>query len=327
MTMNTYSPLAPGDEIRVIAPSSSWQAKRAANYERAQRVLEDLGYKVTFGMHVKNVQRLGTASVADRLADFHAAYADPSVKLVLAMHGGWACNALLPGIDWDLVRSNPKPLTGFSDITALLNALYVETGTPQYLGPNFASLGKREASDYTVQNMHRVLQASLPVELTRSRHWEPKHKKPLARTRPWLVLQSGEAEGVAIGGNIGTFYLLQGTPWQPAFDKPTILLAEDDDQSGVYTAQEFDRRLESILQLPGARGNIAGILIGRFQPASKVSLPDVGHIVKRLGLGNIPVVADVDFGHTWPMLTLPIGGRLHMRASTKPNTTTINLVQ
>lgn len=302
--------LSVDDEIRVIAPSCSWRKNRDGMYTRAEDFLATQGFRVSFGRNVKAVERFETASVAARLQDLHDAYADKRVKAIIALEGGYAANALLPHIDWALVQSNPKPLIGFSDITVLLNGIYAQTGFINYLGPLFSTLGRPKVADYSRNNLISVLTKIAPLDLVKSKRWESSPKKPLVKTRSWRVLQPGEAEGVIVGGNLGSFYLLQGTPYQPRFDRPMILVVEDDDEPGRFgSAREFDRRLESVLQLPGARENVTGLLIGRFQPTSGVKLTDVAYIVRRLKLGGIPVVCDVDFGHTRPLLTLPVGGR------------------
>jgi muramoyltetrapeptide carboxypeptidase len=323
--MNDTYRLQPGDEVRIIAPSASAAEHKAAKYERARQLLQSLGLKVTFAKNVYSMERFDTASVDARLSDLHEAYRDPKVKLVMALAGGWSANALLDGIDWKLIADNPKPLLGYSDLTALVNALYARTGRVQYLGPTLSTLGRQELEDYTVQNLQKVLFGAQDLTLTRSRKWQRGRGAALSKTRAWKVLQPGVAEGVLIGGNLGTFYLLQGTPYQPVFDKPVILLVEDDDEAGKYSAREFDRRLQSLLQLPGVRENLRGLAIGRFQPSSRVTMPDVAYIVQRMRLGDIPVIADVDFGHTMPMLTLPIGGQARLNA--QDNQASINLLQ
>lgn len=322
MTMNR---LQPGDEVRIIAPSGGWQVRRTEAYGRAKERLEALGLTVSYGKNIQSQGRFRTGALDDRLADLHDAYRDPNVRLVMAMHGGWSANGLLRNIDWDLVQSNPKPVLGFSDITVLLNALYAKTGRVQLLGPTFSALGGRELVDYTVTNLQSVLMGEGPVALRRSKQWQRSRSSTLSKTRPWKVLQPGRAEGMLVGGNLGTFYLLQGTACQPVFNKPTILVAEDDDEPGKFCAREFERRLESLLQLPGARKSIRGLVIGRFQPSSRVTMPDVRAIVANLNLGDIPVIADVDFGHTMPMLTLPIGGTAEVLA--EGNQAKFNLLQ
>ena len=314
-----------GDEIRVVAPSGAWQPRRRATYDRAKQRLEALGLMVTYGQNIQAQERFRTGPVAERLADLHDAYHDPKVKLVMALHGGWSANALLPGMDWQLIAANPKPLIGFSDITVLVNALYARTGVTQYLGPTYSALGGRAAVDYTLDSFKNVLFGTGPLQLRRSRGWQRERGSSPAKTRPWKVLQPGTGQGVLLGGNLGTFYLLQGTPYLPAFTQPTILAVEDDDEAGRHNAVEFDRRFESLLQLPGVRKNLRGVLIGRFQPSSRVTMPDVAHIVRRLQLQGVPVIADMDFGHTVPLLTLPIGGTVQI--TTAGNRPCVNLLQ
>lgn len=308
-------PLKPGDEIRVIAPSfSKSKRKNQRSAQRAKERLESLGYRVTFGKYLDSQFHLGTARVEKRIQDFNDAYSDKNVKAIVAFTGGWSANELLPYIDWELIKSNPKPLIGFSDITVLLNAIYAKTGLIGYLGPNFQGLGRMTSWQYTLNNLNAVMQQKTPITLKKSKVWGVK-PRTLYKTKAWKILQQGEAEAILLGGNVGTFYLLQGTEFQPDFNEPFILAAEDDDESGRLTAREFSRRLESILQLPNVRKNLRGVLVGRFQPESKVSSADIASIIKSKHLGNVPIVAGVDFGHTLPILTIPIGGKI--RLSTK----------
>lgn len=307
--------MKPGDEIRIIAPSFSWRSNREKAYWRSIKRLEDLGYKVTLGQSIKKYGRFGTAAKEERLGDFHSAYADKNVRAILCLNGGWSANELLPGIDWQLLRNNPKPLIGFSDITVLHNAIWAKTGQVGYLGPNLGSFGWASASHwrYTLDNLQQVLTNDKPLQLSKSQGWQS-GKAAYKTTPPWKVLQPGQVQGMLIGGNLGTYYLLQGTEFAPKFDRDIILAIEDDAEAGSASAREFDRRLESLLQQPGAKQSIKGVLIGRFEKDSKVTLPDIRDIVKRKLTTTIPVVADVDFGHTKPLLTLPIGGTVSMQA-------------
>lgn len=302
-------------EVRVIAPSCSMRPSQKRQYERAQERIESLGYKVTFAKHVDSDFHQGTARAEDRARDFNDAYSDTNVAVVMAMHGGWAANEILPYIDWNIIRNNPKPLIGFSDITVLLNAVYAKTGIRNYLGPNFSTIGSMRSWEYTLASLGAALQG-LSIEPTRSRLWGTGREKKGHRTKPWKVIQPGVCRAPLLGGNAGTFYLLQGTEYQPRFDKDFVLAYEDDDESGKYTAREFSRRLESLLQLPGVRENIQGMLIGRFQPESRVTDKELESIVLSKHIGDIPIISRVDFGHTLPMLTLPIGGKVAIDAST-----------
>ncbi len=321
--MRVTKPLKPGDEIRIIGPSASWDRSRIGGYKRSAERLKKLGYKVTYGENIKVSGRFKTAPVQARLEDFHQAYSDKAVKAILCVTGGWSANELLPGINWEHLHGNNKPLIGFSDITVLLNAIFAKTGNIGLLGPNFGSLG-RQYYHYSLENLQKVLISETEVVLERSKQWEPSKNK-LQETRPWKILQSGQASGVLIGGNLGTYYLLQGTEYAPQFKGDTILAIEDDDEAGKLTAREFDRRLESLLQQPNARTAVKGVLIGRFQLSSKVTMPDIKDIVSRKFHSDVPVIADMDFGHTKPLLTFPIGGMVSIDAmGRKP---TIKLIE
>jgi len=310
------TPLKPGDEIRIIAPSRSQGSGRSRQYERAQERLESLGYKITFSKYTKSKFHLGTATAEQRAEDFNTAFADKNVKAVMAIHGGWSANEILPLVNWQLVVANPKPLFGFSDITVLLNGIYAKTGNVGYLAPNFATLGSMTSWQYTLENLNNVLTQQFPLNLTKSKEWGAS-KSDRFKTKAWKILSQGEAEATLLGGNLGTLYLLQGTEYQPKFDKPFIFALEDDDEAGKYTAREVSRRFESLLQLPNFRKNLRGVIIGRFPPDSKVTQSEIKSIVDSKLLGDIPVIAGVDYGHTLPMLTLPIGGTVRLVVNKK----------
>lgn len=310
--------LEKGDEIRVIAPSQSWGKRRyQRGYERAKERLESLGYKITYGQSVKNVLHFGTATREDRAEDLNEAYENKNIKLVMALSGGWSANEVLPLIDWQIVRANPKPLIGFSDITVLLNAIYAKTGVSGFLGPNFSTFGRMPEWQYTLNNFESAMQGS-SQRLTKSRSWGERGSKRY-RTKSWQCLEVGKANAKLLGGNLGTLYLLQGTEYQPKFDESFIFLLEDDDEAGGYTAREVSRRFESLLQLPNFRDNLQGLIMGRFQKGSNISEKDITSIIVSKNLGSIPIAYNVDFGHTLPMLTLPIGLEISLIVDNKVN--------
>lgn len=292
--------------IRVIAPSQSWQQRKVPIYRRAVRRLEMAGYAIDFGSNIKERDWFGTASIQSRAMDLHDALEDDCVKAILCLDGGWSANQLLPSIDWKLVGANPKPIIGYSDCTVLLNAIYAKTGQKTLLGPVLTTLGDKNNGDMSLVALISALEDTC-YEIMRTPTWKSGNNV-FRSEKQWGVLNPGSAEGVLIGGNLGSLYLLQGTPYMPAFERDTILAIEDDDEALENTAKEFDRRLESILQQPNARRYIVGVVVGRFQKSSAVSRRELELILgSRLGT-SIPIVYDVGFGHTSPMATLRIGG-------------------
>lgn len=227
--------LRPGSAVRVIAPSRSLAIIGSDTRAEADRKLAALGLKISFGEYVADCDDFASSASAARLADLHAAFADPAVDGILTVIGGFNANQLLTGIDYSLVAAHPKVLCGFSDITALSNALYARTGLVGYSGPHYSSFGMKQHFDYTEAGFVACLMDDEPTELVPSPTWsddtwfvdqEDRHTEPGSG---WWVLQEGEAEGTIVGGNLCTLNLLQGTPFMPPLDG-SVVFAEDDDQ-------------------------------------------------------------------------------------------------
>jgi muramoyltetrapeptide carboxypeptidase len=308
--------LLPGSSVRVIAPSRSLAVISSDVRVEADRKLAALGLDVSFGEHVGECDDFSSSSVAARLADLHAAFADPAVDGILTVVGGFNANQLLTGIDYSLVATSPKVVCGFSDITALSNALYARTGLVGYSGPHYSSFGMKQHFEYTQAGFVACVMEDGPAELSPCPAWsddpwyvsqDDRHLEPGSG---WWVLQEGEAAGTIVGGNLCTLNLLQGTPFMPSLDG-VVVFVEDDAQVKPW---DFDRDLVSLLQQP-AFGGVAGVVIGRFQKATGMTRDLLSQVVAaKPELAGLPVIANVDFGHTTPMLTFPIGGTVEIRA-------------
>ena len=126
------------------------------------------------------------------------------------------------------------------------------------------------------------------------------------------MIQEGICEGAIVGGNLCTLNLLQGTPYMPDL-KDKVLFLEDDNIMGDYFVYEFDRNLQSLLQTYGAE-SIKGIVFGRFEESCKMDKEMIQKIIKDKVAPHIPVIFGVDFGHVFPMITYPIGGKVRVEA-------------
>ncbi len=301
--------LHPGDHLRVIAPSTSMAVVSPEVRAIAADHLEGLGFSISFGQHALEKDDFSSSSVVSRLADLHAAFADPSVNGILTAIGGYNANQLLAQIDYDLIRSHPKVFCGYSDITALCNAIYAKTGLVTYSGPHFSSFGMEKGLEFTLEYFRKCLMEEGPFEVRPSKDWSDDswyHEQSNRMFYPnsgWLLLATGSAQGKLLGGNLCTLNLLQGTEYMPDLEA-SILLVEDDEES--YPAV-FDRDLQSLLHQPGFSG-VRGLLVGRFQKASHMETGLLKQIVCKPELDHIPVGADLDFGHTTPIFTFPVGG-------------------
>ena len=302
-----------GDTVRVIAPARS----RAMVDEHDHSALiesrfAELGLRLTYGEHIGVRDDFDSSPVADRLADLHAAFADPGVAAVLTVIGGFSSNELLPHLDWELIAANPKVFCGYSDITALQNAMSARTGLVTYSGPHWSTFGMRDHLEQTLSWFAEALFTDRPVELRPAPTWTDDAwflDQDDRRVRPndgWWPLRPGTARGRIVGGNLCTLNLLQGTGYLPSLEG-AVLMVEDDAASDPVT---FARDLTSLLQLPDATG-VRGLVVGRFQERSGMTRDLLRQIVARQPrLDRVPVLANADFGHTSPLATLPIGGEV-----------------
>lgn len=134
--------LKAGDEIRIIAPARSMKIISAESQEIANKRLTDLGFKITFGKHINESDEFASSSIESRIRDLHEAFLDKNVKAILTVIGGFNSNQLLKYIDWNIIKNNPKIFCGYSDITALNNAILKKTGLVSYYGPHYSSFGQ-----------------------------------------------------------------------------------------------------------------------------------------------------------------------------------------
>ncbi len=309
--------LRPGDELRVIAPSLSLPMISPANRALATARLEDLGLRVTFGEHVLEQDDFGSTSIEHRLADLHAAFADPGVAAILTVIGGANSNQLLPYLDWDLIAANPKVFCGYSDITALSCAITARTGLVTYSGPHYSTFAMRDHFEQTLAWFRSALWPDEPLVVSPAASWtddrwfDDQDDRLVRPNEGHWTIAAGHAEGRLVGGNLCTLSLLQGTGSLPDL-RGAIVFVEDDAESGTY---DFDRDLTSLTQQPGF-DRVRGLLIGRFQAAFGMTRATLEAIVRsKRELVGMPVVANVDFGHTDPMLTIPVGGTAVVEAA------------
>ncbi len=310
--MKTVFPqkLKKGDEVRVIVSSRSFSLLSEETKNIASQRFSELGLKVSFGKHISETDEFLSSSIESRIEDIHEAFLDKNVKAVFTVLGGFNANQLLKYIDWDIIKNNPKIFCGYSDVTILNNSIYHKTGLVNYYGPHYSTFGQKLYFDYTLDYFKKCLLSEGEFLITPSDNWSDdawyinQEERNLIKNNGFLVINEGEATGIILGGNLCTLNLLQGTEYFPDLSN-SILFIEDDELSNPVT---FDRDLQSLIHQPNFN-KVKGLVIGRFQKISDVNNDKLIKIIKtKKELDNIPVVANVDFGHTDPKTTFPIGG-------------------
>lgn len=264
----------------VISPAGPVEASAL---KAGLEALDRAGLRVRLGAHV--FDKLGYMAGDDllRLHDFHTMFEDSSIKAIFCTRGGYGALRLLDKIRYQLVKENPKILVGFSDITALLMALFSKTGLVTFHGPMVRSL-RQEPS----QNFHSLLQmvessGTCTLELDGAKTAIP-----------------GNVRGTLVGGNLTLLCHLVGTPFIPSF-KGCILVLEDTGEQ-IY---RLDRMLTH-LRLSGHFEGVAGIVAGAFEGCGERDAID-GLLLDALQDFQIPLVTDAPIGHGAGNLTLPIG--------------------
>ena len=308
--------LKPGDGVRIVAPATSLKYIPEDQQKTAAGRLAGLGLRLSYAANGEMMDRFDSAPVEARVSDLHEAFADPGVGGMLTTLGGHNSSQLLEYLDYDLIRANPKVLCGYSDITALATAIHAKTGLVTYSGPHFSTFAMKRGIEYTLDHFERCLMRDEPFEIEPADHWsddpwyEDQEHRNFVPNPGCAIINEGEAQGKLLGGHLGTFCLLFGTPYMPNL-AGSILLLECDEETQPY---HLDRELQSLAYQPGFQG-VQGLVFARFQKASNVDLETLSEIVRgKRDLAGIPVVANASFGHTTPQFTFPIGGAGSLRA-------------
>lgn len=318
--METITPakLKTGDEIRVISPSDS--LARVGGMEEnlvAKERLEAIGFKVTFGAHIDENDILDSAKIESRVADLHAAFLDPNVKGILATIGGETANELLPYIDWEIIRNNPKVFCGYSDTTALHAAIFAKTGLVTYYGPSYSSFKMTALQSYQTNSFVNAVVATKPQPIVASEFWASDpwflaDYRPDHQPNTWKTYTDGKVTGIVLGGNIDTLYLTFGTPFQPDLTVKPILLVEQAEGTNSYV---LARQLAQLLQVcPHPKG----LIIGRAPKETGTTEEMLLYILAKYPvLKQIPVIYDVNVGHAQPIATIPLGAVVTLDATHK----------
>ena len=306
-----------GDRIEIIAPSGSIWRIEPPLVELAKNKLVNMGYEVTFSKNIYELDDFDSSSVESRIADINEAFANPDVKIILAAIGGCSANQLLDYIDYENIKNNPKLFCGYSDINILLNAITKMTGLITYLGPNFVNFAVKKGFEYTENYFNMIVTSNNRIKIIDSEYYSDdkwyinQEKREFIKNSGRKVINRGNAYGKIVGGNLCSLQLLQGTKYFPDL-RNTILFLEDDDLVGKNFIYEFDRNLQSLIQQPGFE-QVKGIIIGRHQLDSQVNDELFVKLIKnKKELNGIPIIYNVDFGHTQPFITIPIGGFCEM---------------
>jgi muramoyltetrapeptide carboxypeptidase len=292
-----------GQTVGIISPSAA-SADRM-EYTFAKEAMEAMGLKVKVGSNFKN--RFGHLAGTDeeRAADFNAMFADPEVKAIICLRGGSGAARILPLIDYEQVKANPKPLLGYSDITALHCALQSQTGLISFHGPN-------GSGSWNSFHANQFQQLFFDQKLLSFKNEVTKGDDLVAKGNRIQTLTKGTVEGKILGGNLTVLTALSGSIYYPDF-QDAILFIEDVGEDPY----RIDRMM-STLKLNGTLGKIKGFVFGQCsdcKPGSGYGAFTVDQIMDQYIIPlNIPAYIGAMIGHISKQFIIPVGARVRLNA-------------
>ncbi len=320
--------LQPGDTIAIVSPSWGGPAVFPHRLEQGIQQLEALGYTVIIAPHAKNNHSWVSDTPENRAEDLMEMFANPQVKAIIASIGGDHSCQLLPLLDFDLIRRNPKIFMGFSDITVLNVAIAQATGLVTFNGPavmtDFAEFPTM--LEYTRAAFLRTVAHAKPAGTFQpSPVWTEEFLDWSTRadqTRPrnleaapgWTWLKPGRAAGRLLGGCIESLQHLRGTRFWPDWQGALFFFETSEEKPTPATVDGILTDYENM----GILDQINGLLVGRpmsYTPKEREQLRQV--ILERTHKYHFPIITDMDFGHTTPQLTLPIGCLARIDSATR----------
>jgi muramoyltetrapeptide carboxypeptidase len=294
------SPLLPvasihsGAGISVVSPASFASSERVdLGIER----LRKLGYRPCIGADTQTRGPLFFAGAPElRLADLHAAFADPDTSLVAAVRGGYGSNYLLGGLDLDLIRAHPKPFFAYSDMTGIQLRLLDQLGLPAFHGPMVA------ADLYLEDGVHLPsFQAALAGE-----------PYAVSAAEGLRTLKPGITRGTLYGGCLSILVALLGTPWEPSIENKLLFI--EDIGAKPYQIDRMLWQLRHAGKLDGVRGIIFGEMLDCASPGAPDTLLE-DTIRSALGHLDIPIGIGLRSGHVSRQnVTLTFGVEAEFRA-------------
>ena len=305
-----------GDTVGIISPSAATADRMEFTY--AKEAMEALGFKVKLGKNLTN--RFGHLAGTDqeRAEDLNQMFADSEVKAIVCIRGGSGASRILPLIDYDLVRKNPKPLMGYSDITALHCALHSQTGLISFHGPN----GSGSWNSFNVRQFENMF---FNREKVTFKNEGGKGDELVLKANRIQTLKPGTAEGKILGGNLTVLSALSGTPYYPDFQN-AILFIEDIGEDPY----RIDRMM-STLQLNGTLNKIKGFIFGQCsdcKPGGGYGSLTVDQILDQYILPlNIPAYTGAMIGHIPRQFIVPVGAKVKMDADAGTFTLTQSIFQ
>lgn len=282
-----------GDVIGIIAPASPVTSDE--KIEKGVIYLEQLGYKVKLGKHVRATHGYLAGTDSNRAHDINDMFKDKQVKAIFSLRGGYGTPRLLPLINYKLIKQNPKIFVGYSDITALQLAIFKKTNLVTFSGP-MVSVEMWNKIDPATEGIFWTM-------LLSTKKFGVLHNATFTQTTP---LRRGRETGILLGGNLTLIASILGSQYIPSFKDSILFLEEVDEQN-----YRFDRLLNQ-LALSKILGQAKGIVIGQLtdivqKDPTQPFLTVEEILAEYFGKMKKPILTNFPYGHIPKKFTLPFG--------------------
>ncbi len=317
--------IKPGDSIGIFSPSSPATFFAPDRYKRAEEFLGSMGFNIIQGSLTGKSDFYRSGSIKERADELNELIRNPDVKCIMSSIGGMNSNSILPYIDYEQFSKTPKILVGYSDVTAILFAVYAKTGINTYYGPaavpSFGELDPFLSLTYEYFRQILVDDVKLPhtfptpdIWTEEFVTWEGDERPKKKSANNLITLNSGKAEGRLIAGNLNTMMGIWGSEYMPEIKDGDILLIEDSLKDIATEERSF-----SFLKINNFFDKIGGLIIGKHEQFNdmKTKRKHYEVLMEVMGKPDIPVLAEFDCSHTKPMLTIPIGCRAELDSDKK----------
>lgn len=288
--------LKKGDTVGLISPAGI--VYYSDEFSIIRESMEALGLKVKEGKNMRNRYGYLAGTDEERASDVNNMFEDPEIDAILCVRGGWGCSRILPLLNYDMIRANPKILIGYSDITALLNAIHAKTGLITFHGP----VGRSDWNSFTLNFFKSILFDGEAVTM----------KNPdaigdnLTQVRDRVItINPGNVSGRLLGGNLTVLSAMMGSQYLPAW-KDAVLFLEDVGEE-IYRVD----RMITQLKLNGVLDDIGGFVFGKCSRCgsgsgyNSLTMEEVfNDHIRPL---NIPSWQGSMIGHISDMFTIPVG--------------------
>lgn len=286
-----------GDTVALVAPGSYVSKEEV---DESVENLTALGFNVVYSERILLQNGYFSGKDEERSEDLMEKFSDNNVKAIVCARGGYGCSRILPLLDYDVIRKNPKVLIGYSDVTALLYGIYQHSGLITFHGP----VGISSYNDFTMNYFNKTLM-------------KPERTLTLINANPTkdeniygvTTISGGAAKGRLVGGNLSIMVSLIGTKFDVDYSNKLIFIEEIGEEP-----YRIDRMLTQMIQ-SGKFENAGGIILGIFDrceakekdPSFSRSFSLMDVLKDRLSKLKIPVVYGMSFGHVKDKFTIPFG--------------------